>query len=107
MKRNAQNRKYIAWLLLITFISFFGIKAFHYHEESHSAAQHECQSCPESPCSQCPICDFTFSPFLQQAETFHNNLITPVLIYEQAIYPDQVCKAQLYPYYLHAPPIWF
>lgn len=107
MKRKVQDRKCIAWLLLITFMSFFGIKALHYHKETHSAEQHECQSCPESPCSQCLICDFTISPFLQQTESFHVKLITPTLIYEQAIYPDKVCKAQLYPYYLHAPPTQF
>lgn len=107
MKRKVQNRKYIAWLLLVTFMSFFGIKALHYHKETHSAGQHECQSCPEFPCSQCLICNFTFSPFLQQSESFHVKLITPILVYVQVIYPDKVCKAQLYPYYLHAPPTRF
>ena len=107
MKRKKQNRKYIAWLLLITFMSFFGIKASHYHEETHSATHDECQSCPKSPCNQCPICDFAFSPFLQQAKASHNNLITPTLIYEQEISQDKVYKTELYPYYLHAPPIRF
>jgi len=107
MKRKKQNRKYIAWLLLITFMSFFGIKAFHFHKETHSVTQHECQPCPESPCSQCPICDFTLSPFLQQGETFHVNFKAPAPVYEQAKYPDKICKAQLYPYYPHAPPILF
>lgn len=107
MKRKAQNKKYIAWLLLITFMSFFGIKALHYHKEAHSAEQHKCQSCPESPCSQCLICNFTISPFLQQAESFHVKSIVPVSVYEQAIYADKVYKAHFYPYYLHAPPIRF
>lgn len=107
MKKIAPNRKCIAWLLLITFMSFWGIKALHYHKETHSAEQHKCQSCPESPGGQCLICDFTISPFICQAESFHVRSTTPAPVYEQAIYTDKVYKALLYPYYLHAPPTRF
>ena len=53
---------------------------------------------------QCPVCNFTLSPFTQ-VETLQLHIVLPVFDYQPKITVDKVCQVKSYPYYLRAPPV--
>ena len=56
------------------------------------------------PSHQCPVCNFTLSPFTQ-VETLQLHIVLPVFDYQPKITVDKVCQVKSYPYYLRAPPV--
>ena len=101
MEIKAKSRIVIAWVLLITLMPLFVVKAVHFHDKTSA-----CQSTKghtHSPGDQCLICQFTLSPFTQ-AESLQIHVFVSVFDLEPAQYADKVCIAMLYPYHLRAPP---
>ena len=89
MEIKAKSRIVIAWVLLITLMPLFVVKAVHFHDSKTSA----CQSTK----------GHTHSPFTQ-AESLQIHVFVSVFDLEPAQYADKVCIAMLYPYHLRAPP---
>lgn len=77
MRENAKGRIFIAWLLFMTLMPFFMVKTFHYHEED--AICHSDSGNSHDSSHQCPVCNFTLSPFTQ-VETLQLHIVLPVLI---------------------------
>lgn len=103
MKRKAKSRIVIAWVLLVTLMPLFAVKATHFHESSKTSACQPTKGHSHSPGDQCLICQFTLSPFTQ-AESFQIQVAVSVFDFEPAQYADKVCITMLYPYHLRAPP---
>ena len=101
MKVRTKNRIAVAWLLLMTVMPVFVVKAMHHHEEI--AVCHSDNGHPQSPCNQCPVCHFTLSPFTQ-AESFHIQIIIPLFNYEPVAYMGMKGYQPVHPYNLRAPP---
>ena len=93
MRENAKGR---------IFIAFFMVKTFHYHEED--AICHSDSGNSHDSSHQCPVCNFTLSPFTQ-VETLQLHIVLPVFDYQPEITVDKVCQVKSYPYYLRAPPV--
>ena len=78
MRVKAKSRIVVAWLLFMTLMPLFVVKAVHHHGESETVV---CQSSDgehsHNPCDQCPVCQFALSPFAQ-AEAFHAEIIVSV-----------------------------
>ena len=89
MRENAKGRIFIAWL-------------FHHHEED--AVCHSDSGNSHDSSHQCPVCNFTLSPFTQ-VETLQLHIVLPVFDYQPKITVDKVCQVKSYPYYLRAPPV--
>ncbi len=102
MREKAKGRICIAWLLLVTLMPFFMVKTFHHHE-GRDVACHSQDGHSQGDSHQCPVCNFTLSPFTQ-AETFQLHIILPVVDFRPEITVDKVCYAKPYPYHLRAPP---
>lgn len=102
MRENAKGRIFIAWLLFMTLMPFFMVKTFHYHEED--AVCHSDNGNSHDSSHQCPVCNFTLSPFTQ-VETLQLHIVLPVFDYQPEITVDKVCQVKSYPYYLRAPPV--
>lgn len=100
--KNERKRKFIAWLLLMTLMPFFMVKTFHHHEED--AVCHSDSGNSHDSSHQCPVCNFTLSPFTQ-VETLQLHIVLPVFDYQPKITVDKVCQVKSYPYYLRAPPV--
>lgn len=84
MKVRTKNRIAVAWLLLMTLMPVFVVKAMHHHEEI-------------------AVCHFTLSPFTQ-AESFHIQIIIPLFNYEPVAYMGMKGYQPVHPYNLRAPP---
>jgi len=101
MKTKAKSRIVVAWLLFITIMPVFMVKAMHHHEETvvcHSEDGHA-----QHPCDQCPVCNFILSPFIQ-AESFHVRIINPVFNYEPVAYVGVRSYQLIHSHHLRAPP---
>lgn len=85
MRVKAKSRIVVAWLLFMTLMPLFVVKAVHHHGESETAV---CQSSDgehsHNPCDQCPVCQFALSPFTQ-AEAFHAEIIVSVSDYKSVL----------------------
>ena len=103
MRVKAKSRVIIAWVLFMALMPFFVVKAVHHHEESEIAVCHSEDGHSQNPCDQCPICDFTLSPFTQ-AESFHTQVIIPVFDYEPVCYVNMVSCQLIDSHDLRAPP---
>lgn len=105
MRVKAKSRIVIAWLLFMTLMPLFVVKAVHHHGESETAA---CQSADgehsHNPCGQCPVCQFTLSPFTQ-AEAFHAEVIIPVSDYEVVYRVQSISRRLIRSHHLRAPPV--
>lgn len=99
----AKGRVVVAWLLLMTFVPFFVVKAIHHHEESEIAVCHSEDGHSHNPCDQCSICHFTLSPFTQ-AESFYTQVIIPVFNFEPICYVNMMSYRLTYSHKLRAPP---
>lgn len=62
VKRN--GRAFLAWGIIVSFMFFFVVKAFHHHEEKCSVSCTHSDE-PTEEHSDCAICLFAFSPFTQ------------------------------------------
>ena len=102
MRENAKGRIFIAWLLLMTLMPFFMVKTFHHHEED--AVCHSDSGNSHDSSHQCPVCNFTLSPFTQ-VETLQLHIVLPVFDYQPKKTVDKVCQVKSYPYYPRAPPV--
>lgn len=102
MKIKAKSRIVIAWVLLITLMPLFVVKAVHFHDSKTSACQ-STKGHTHSPGDQCLICQFTLSPFTQ-AESLQIHVFVSVFDLEPVHYTDKDCITTLYPYHLRAPP---
>ncbi|WP_293667677.1 hypothetical protein [uncultured Parabacteroides sp.] len=103
MRVKAKGKVVIAWLLLMTFMPFFVVKAIHHHEESEIAVCHSEDGHSHSPCDQCSICHFTLSPFTQ-AESFYAQVIIPVFNLEPVCYVSMMSFQLTYSHKLRGPP---
>lgn len=65
MRISVKHRMAIAWMLLMTFIPLFVVKAVHVHNEKEVVVCHSnaCHFHTASAPDHCPICHFTISPF--------------------------------------------
>lgn len=79
------------------------VKTFHHHE-GQDAVCHSGSGHGHDFSHQCPVCDFTLSPFVQ-AETLQLHILLPVVDFRPEITVDKVCRINPYPYYLRAPPV--
>lgn len=104
MRVKAKGRIGIAWLLFMTLMPLFVVKTVHHHEKIETAA---CQSAngehSHNPCDQCPVCQFTLSPFIQ-AEVFHAEVIIPATDYKTIYLTQSMGCRLIYSHYLRAPP---
>jgi hypothetical protein len=101
MKAKAKSRIVIAWLLFITLMPIFVVKAIHHHEEITVCHSDDGQS--QHPCDQCPICHFTLSPFTQ-SESFQVQIIIPIFNCEPIAYVSMKSYQLIYSHNLRAPP---
>ena len=99
------KRILIGWVLLMTFMPFFVVKAVHHHN-SDSFAVCASSSDTESSEDNCRICDFTLSPFTdQEPEIF--DFVLSFDIMEPVPYCCMVSVARQYFSGLRAPPATF
>lgn len=103
MRIKAKYHFLVAWLLIMTLMPFFVVKATHFHKECHTSACQSEDGHAHSSCNQCPICHFALSPFTE-AETFEIHIFLSVLAYEPVNYTDEDTLTRIYPYHLRAPP---
>ena len=96
MRVKAKSRIVVAWLLFMTLMPLFVVKAVHHHGESKTAV---CQSSDgehsHNPCDQCPVCQFALSPFTQ-AEAFH---------YKSVYRVQSISWRLIRSHHLRAPPV--
>ena len=104
MRVKAKGRIGIAWMLFMTLMPLFVVKTIHHHGKIEIAA---CQSADgehsHRSCDQCPVCQFTLSPFTQ-AEDFHAEVIIPVSDYEPVYLAQSMGYRLIHSHYLRAPP---
>lgn len=103
MRVKAKSRVIIAWLLFMTLMPFFVVKAIHHHEECEISVCHSESGHSQNPCDQCPVCNFTLSPFIQ-AESFHAQVIIPIFKFEPVWYVNMLSFQPVYSHKLRAPP---
>lgn len=89
-------------MAVVNDMPFFMVKTFHHHEED--AVCHSDSGNSHDSSHQCPVCNFTLSPFTQ-VETLQLHIVLPVFDYQPKITVDKVCQVKSYPYYLRAPPV--
>ncbi|MCI6213304.1 MULTISPECIES: hypothetical protein [Bacteroides] len=103
MKRKRKYKVIVAWLLLLTLMPFFTVKAIHFHHsEEEASACHSGETHPHTS-DDCAICHFMLSPFTQ-AESFQIHIFLSVFNYQPVYAADRDCLTILYPYRLRAPP---
>ncbi|MCF0255951.1 MAG: hypothetical protein HUK10_06655 [Bacteroides heparinolyticus] len=103
MKRKRKYKVIVAWLLLLTLMPFFTVKAIHFHHsEEEASACHSGETHPHTS-DDCAICHFMLSPFTQ-AESFQIHIFLSVFNYQPVYAADRGCLTILYPYRLRAPP---
>ena len=101
-ERKRKRQDFYSMLFLMTLMRFFMVKTFHHHEED--AVCHSDSGNSHDSSHQCPVCNFTLSPFTQ-VETLQLHIVLPVFDYQPKITVDKVCQVKSYPYYLRAPPV--
>ena len=101
-ERKRKRQDFYSMAVVMTLMPFFMVKTFHHHEED--AVCHSDSGNSHDSSHQCPVCNFTFSPFTQ-VETLQLHIVLPVFDYQPKITVDKVCQVKSYPYYLRAPPV--
>ena len=105
MRVKAKSRIVVAWLLFMTLMPLFVVKAVHHHGESETVV---CQSSDgehsNNPCDQCPVCQFALSPFAQ-AEAFHAEIIVSVSDYKSVYRVQSISWRLIRSHHLRAPPV--
>ena len=105
MRVKAKSRIVVAWLLFMTLMPLFVVKAVHHHGESETAV---CQSSDgehsHNPCDQCPVCQFALSQFTQ-AEAFHAEIIVSVSDYKSVYRVQSISWRLIRSHHLRAPPV--
>lgn len=103
MRLKAKNRIFIAWLLLVTFMPLFMVKALHHHGEEDATVCHTQDRHSHPTPDHCSICKFTLSPFTQ-GEIFRLEYIALVTSFIPGVDVREICLLRSYPYQLRAPP---
>ena len=105
MRVKAKSRIVVAWLLFMTLMPLFVVKAVHHHGESETVV---CQSSDgehsHNPCDQCPVCQLALSPFAQ-AEAFHAEIIVSVSDYKSVYRVQSISWRLIRSHHLCAPPV--
>lgn len=101
MRVKAKNRVLIAWVLFMTLMPFFVVKAIHHHEEISICHSDDAHS--QNSCEKCPICHFTLSPFMR-VESLDSQVIIPLFSYEQISYVNMLTYQLNSSHDLRAPP---
>ncbi|AVM52390.1 hypothetical protein [Bacteroides zoogleoformans] len=103
MERKRKNKVFVAWLLLLTLMPFFAVKALHFHHsEAEISACHSGETHSHTS-DDCAICHFMLSPFTQ-AESFQIHIYLSFFNYQPIYATDKDCPTIPYPYHLRAPP---
>lgn len=63
MKKGIKYKIFIAWVMLVSIMPFFIVKATHYHEDHASCKSTDSHS--HSKPNKCLICHFALSPFTE------------------------------------------
>lgn len=97
-----KNRIAVAYLLLLSVMPFFFVKAFHVHEES---VAHGGQQTPHhDSADKCAICLFTLSSFTEAESLEYNHTLT-VKPVEYLFLEEQDVTATVLLLSLRAPPV--
>lgn len=104
MKHRVKTRIVTAWVLLLTLMPLYIVKAVHFHDDGSSISIHDSGHHHQTSDDGCLICHFLLSPFTE-AEDFHFTFIDAshcdVFV---AVYDNVVVSAQRV-YGLRAPPV--
>ncbi|KAB6431031.1 hypothetical protein GAZ35_18330 [Bacteroides xylanisolvens] len=92
----------MAYLLLLSVMPFFFVKAFHVHEES--VAHHGKQTPHHDSADKCAICLFTLSSFTEAESLEYNHTLT-VKPVEYLFLEEQDVTATVLLLSLRAPPV--
>ncbi|MBP1613011.1 MAG: hypothetical protein H6Q13_459 [Bacteroidetes bacterium] len=80
------------------------VKSFHHHNETiQTSSQHQSSNATGHEHHDCPICDFTLSPFIQ-TESIHLTFIAELLPYTVPTYQNKRTFNLSYSHGLRAPP---
>lgn len=101
-ERKRKRQDFYSMAVVNDAYAIFMVKTFHHHEED--AVCHSDSGNSHDSSHQCPVCNFTLSPFTQ-VETLQLHIVLPVFDYQPKITVDKVCQVKSYPYYLRAPPV--
>ena len=104
MKRVQKRQKYrvtAAYVLLLTLMPLFLVKAFHVHKESECIS-HSGQRTHDSE-DNCAICLFALSAFTE-AENFEFHYLTPGIPVERPVREEKGVMAPFLFQFLRAPP---
>lgn len=102
MDRMTKNRIAVAYLLLLSMMPFFFVKAFHVHKER--ACIHDGQQFPHhDSADKCAVCLFTLSLFTEAESLEYNHTLT-VKPVEYLFLEEQDVTATVLLLSLRAPP---
>lgn len=104
MKQKARKRIFIAWLLLLTMMPFFWVKAFHYHKINEASVETNSTNQHGGTSDACLICQFMLSPFTE-ATTFTIQLILSFVYLNLPVYCTKPCICRVLSLHLRAPPV--
>ncbi|WP_321479963.1 hypothetical protein [uncultured Bacteroides sp.] len=95
---------YIAWVLLLAFMPIQVVKSFHHHDNVVKPS-HELQTknTNEHEHNDCPICNFTLSPFIQ-TDFVQITFVARLLPYIALAYQNERTFSISYSHGLRAPP---
>ncbi|WP_167549132.1 hypothetical protein [Bacteroides oleiciplenus] len=102
MNSSRKKRVVVAWVLILSLMPFFVVKAFHHHEGEHSVSCSHADH-PRHSSDDCAICQFSLSLFTEaQSVDFH--CVLTLLSFEQVVYQDKTVYVLSYSHYLRGPP---
>lgn len=104
MYHKRKVRVYLAWMLFMTFLTFFVVKTFHYHGSEGDASCSHAQQQSHHHSDDCAICKYSLSLFTEpQSIEFHG--ILTLIPYELIIFQDKIVCKRTYSHQLRAPPV--
>ena len=104
MKHRVKTRIVTAWVLLLTLMPLYIVKAVHFHNDGSSISMHDSGHHHQASDDGCLICHFLLSPFTEAAD-FHFTFVDSSHFHDfVAVFADVVVLAHR-AYGLRAPPV--